>query len=115
MLDQLLEQKGIKYESLNDDEKSIYYNWLDMLQKSQITVDKIKEYVIDMKNAVTRELVDEPEEIIVFWKLRVPNRKHLFLKARLKNYILFENMLNSPEKARKMIESQLEGAVKKLG
>jgi hypothetical protein len=67
-----------------------------------ITPDILLDKIQEMKYAVEDELVNEPER-----KWLLPNRKHLYLKARLQNYMLLESFLLSPQKARKQVESAL--------
>jgi hypothetical protein len=76
---------------------------LNVLQDNQLNVEKIKEYIASMKEAVEIELC----------KPNLGKKKDIFLKARLKNYMLLSAFLSSPERARKQLEGALTGIVKK--
>ena len=39
----------------------------------------------------------------------LPRTKDIFLKARLKNYILLSDFLTTPDKAKKSLEQYLQG------
>lgn len=99
----ILKEVGLKYDDLNSTEKETYYRMLEGLKQHLITPDKMLDEIQAMKYSVEEQLVQEPERI---W-LIIPNRKHLYLKARLQNYMLLESFLLSPHKARKQVESAL--------
>ena len=92
----LLAKFNIKYESLNHEEQTTLEGWLKKLSEKEIGVSDIKAYIKQMIRAVENDLVD------------CNIKKNVFLKGRLKNYILLEAFLESPEKAREAIESQLK-------
>lgn len=100
------EKLGLKIENLNTQEKQTYFTMLETVQKAQMTPDKLRDYIISMRDAIARELVDEPEFNYIFI-FKVPNRKQILLKARLKNYLLLEAFLTSPEKAKEALESMI--------
>ena len=87
--EQIEEKFGLKVEKLNPMEKETYFKMLDAVQKAQIDHLKLREYVISMRDAVEREIVNEPTFIRVFiWKFENP--KLIKLQARLQNYLLLE-------------------------
>lgn len=97
---------GITIDELSPAEKETYFSMLDAVQKSQLNPDKLRDYVISMREAVSKELVNEPEFTrVLFWKFE--NRKQIFLKARLLNYILLESFLISPSAARAQLENMI--------
>lgn len=104
LIDKLLEKTGLKYEDLNATEKDTLNNWIDTLEKGNLSLPKVKEYVQSMKDAVENELA----------KSDLGSKKDLFLKARLRNYILLDAFLTTPEKAKEQIENQIAGIVKKV-
>lgn len=105
-----LEDKGIKIDSLNADEKQTYFSMLKAVEDATLTPEKLKDYIHDMREAVTRDLVAEPEfHRILFFKFE--NRKQIYLKARLHNYILLEAFLSTPNKAKRAFE-EMVGAIK---
>ena len=99
MIDQILEQYGVKYEDLNPTERDTLNEMVRSLQQSVLTVDGIKDYISTMKDSVEDELTKVGHE----------SKQDLFLKARLRNYLLLLAVLTSPEKAQKRIEQALKG------
>ena len=83
---------------------------LETVQKAQLTPEKLSLYITSMREAVERELINEPEFIYIFI-FKVENRKQILLKARLQNYLLLEAFLTSPQRA----EEQLKAMVGNLG
>ncbi len=100
MLWQLLKAKNINYDDLNTAEKETLETWLQAAQASEITPQKVSEYVQAMKDSVASDLAAHS----------LPREEDLFLKARLKNYILLLAFLSTPDKAKKA----LEDAIKRL-
>ena len=102
-----IEQKfNIKIESLNAEEQVTYNNMLAAVQESQLSIEKLREYMATMRDAVAKELVNEPEfNRVLFFKFE--NRKQILLKARLQNYMLLETFLMSPEKAKQALEAMI--------
>jgi hypothetical protein len=109
MIDELLKKAGLKYEDLNVAEKETLNSMLDSLTKTKLTIDKLKEYLANMRYGVEQELANEPEHKWIFFR----NDKNLLLKARLRNYMLLEGFLMSPEKAKEALERALAGMVVK--
>ena len=94
IIEELLEKNNLKYEDLRPEEKEALYTWLDVLSKGQVTIDKIRDYITRMKGIVEEKLC----------KTALNSKQDLFLKARLRNYLLFEAFLSTPEKAEQEIE-----------
>jgi hypothetical protein len=110
--EQIEEKFGLKIESLNALERETYNKMLEAVQKAQIDHLKLREYIISMRDAIERELINEPEFIRIFlWK--VENRKQILLKARLQNYMLLESFLISPERAKQQLEDMVAGMASK--
>lgn len=106
MIDQIEEKLGLKFEDLNSLEKETFEKMLEDVQKAKLTPEKLKDYITQMREAVTSELVREPEFIRVFI-FKVFNRKQVLLKARLQNYILLESFLDGPRKAKEALDQAL--------
>lgn len=109
-LEETLQRLGVdSYSDLTDDEKKVYDGWLEQLSKD-MTVDQVRNYLTQMINSITMELADEPEfihsKIFPFWKRSNP--KNVYLKARLKNYILLNAFMGSPQQAKEALESNLQ-------
>ena len=110
MIDEILQRLGLKYEELDTPghagEKEELNRWLEDLSKNKITIAGIKSHIAGMKYSVETELT----------KPNLNSKQDLFLKARLRNYMLLEAFLTSPEKAKEAIERQIASLVaKKVG
>jgi len=103
IIDKILERTGLKYEDLNTAERDTLNNWLETLNKGELTVQKIREYIFTMKEAVEAEVA----------KSNLDTKQDLYLKARLRNYMLLDAYLSTPEKAKEQIENQLAGIINK--
>lgn len=104
MLDEILEKFGLKYEDLKPLEKETLFSWMEALKKNELTVEKVKDYIAAMRDTVEQELTQVGHN----------SKQDLFLKARLRNYMLLEAYLSTPDRAKKMIERQLSGLDKKV-
>ena len=103
MLDKLLEKTGLKFEDLSNDEKQTILTWTDTIQKGAMSITKIKEYITSMREAVETELS----------KADTNTKQDIFLKARLRNYLLLEALMESPDKAKEQLENMITGLVGK--
>jgi len=92
---EILEKAGIKdFDELTEAERESYFHMLEVAESGKITLDEFKKNVKKMRESVEYVLaVDELS----------PNRD-LFLKARLKCYILMEAFFERPERAKEMLE-----------
>jgi hypothetical protein len=91
------EFKDIKIEDLNYAEKETYEQWMKNLEVRQMSLEDFREGITKMKNGVAEELADLPSK----------DERNYVLKARLKNYILLEKVLNTPKQAREALEKAL--------
>lgn len=100
-LDSLTESLGFggDYDKLTPPEKEDYQKILTDIEKTQITVDSMKDYVSHLRQTIDTELS----------KFDNSRQKDLYLKARLNNIILIESFLAGPERARKQLEATLKG------
>lgn len=103
LIDDLLKQSGLKYEELKVPEKEQLNVWVSEIQKSQLSVEKIRVYISSMREAVEKELT----------KHDLDSKQDLFLKARLRNYILLEAFLSTPQKAKEQVENLITSMIKK--
>lgn len=103
MIDEILTKLNLKYEDLTVQERETLNGWMDSLQKGSVSVEKIKEYIKAMKESVENELTSVGHN----------NKQDIFLKARLRNYIMLDSFLSTPEKARASLERALAGIVAK--
>ena len=102
--DSVLESQNLSYEDLRPEEKRAY----DEAGSSSnpISPEEFLEHVKEMIASVTLELCDTPD---------TPDSqdKNSKLKARLKNYTIWQAFLETPIKARKAFEKSIrEGAGK---
>ncbi len=103
---QIEEKLGLKIEDLKAAEKETYFAMLDTVQKAQLTPEKLREYIVSLRDTVARELINEPEFNYIFI-FKVANRRQILLKARLQNYLLLEAFLDSPNKAQEALEGMI--------
>ena len=98
---QILESFGIRdYEELSSDEQTTLRGWVEKVEKAVITLEDVKRGLLVMREIVEAELVKEETR----------GRKDIYLKARLKNLILIETILNRPERARAALEGYISQA-----
>lgn len=103
MIDEILEKYNLKYEDLNSVEKETLNSWMSSLEINQLTLEKVRDYITSMRESVEYELA----------KIGHESKQDIYLKARLRNYLLIEGFLSSPEKARKAIERSLASITSK--
>jgi hypothetical protein len=102
-MDNILKQFGLTYEDLSKDEIKTLNQWNSDLDSNKLTLERVKDYIGAMRFSVEEELV----------KIGHESKQDIFLKARLRNYMLLEGFLDTPKKAREAIERQLRGLVNK--
>ena len=100
-IDDILKRTGLKYDDLSALEKETLNSWMEALQKGQLSIEKVREYIISMKEAVEQELT----------KSDLGSKQDIFLKARLRNYMLLDGFLSTPERAKQQIENSIPGIV----
>ena len=112
MIDEILTKFNLKYEDLNSSEKETFHSMLDTISKVKLSPERLKDYIEAMKFSVETELANEPEykQVFIF---RLRNDKNVFLKARLRNYMLLDAFLVSPKKAEEALDRALAGIVPK--
>jgi len=102
-VDKLLEKLGLKYEDLSAAEKETLNSWMEALNKNQLTLESVRTYILAMKNGIEQELTQTTHN----------SKQDLFLKARLRNYLLLEAYISTPERAKQAIEAQISSFGKK--
>ena len=98
----LLAKYNLKYEDLNINERETLQSWLENLASKEITLDRVKDYIREMISGVETELSE----------CDLNRKKDIFLKSRLRNYLLLLAFLESPEKAKQALEKQLKNIKK---
>lgn len=102
-MDSILENLGLKYEDLTKVERETLAGWVQNLEQSALSVDKIRDYIHTMRDSVETELT----------KTSLNTMEDIFLKARLRNYMLMEAYLSTPIKAREALDRALAGLIAK--
>lgn len=114
MLDEILAKKGLKWGDLTPDEREFANSLVISIQTNALTLEKVRDAIQGMKAAVEQELVKTDEFCYFLWFKRV-NRQHIYLKARLQNYLLIEMLLSTPERLKAQLESSLNNIVSPVG
>jgi len=104
-MDKVLEKFGLKYDDLSSAERDTLHSWMQAIQQQNLTIEKVKEYLGSMKETVEIELT----------KVGHNSKQDLLLKARLRNYMLLDAFLSSPEKAQRALERALQGMIPSKG
>jgi len=103
MIKEVLEKIGLKYDDLSKVELETFHSWEEALVKSQVTVESIRKYIKAMRDSVEQELTVS----------NIKTKQDIFLKARLRNYMLIEAYLSTPEKAKEALDRAVAGLVSK--
>lgn len=96
-MDEILQKYNLKYDDLTPVERETLNSWISNLEQGQLSTEKLKDYIHTMKEAVETELTKVGHE----------SKQDIFLKARLRNYMLLEAFLLTPEKAKARMEQAL--------
>ena len=103
-IDNWLKSLGIRdFDDLRSDEKGSYFKLLDLAEHSKISLDDVKKSIKDSRTSVEFALASH----------KLSKNEDLFLKARLKNYILLESLFDRPERAKAMLNQYVK--VRKTG
>ena len=106
LLDEILEKHNLKFEELTPIEREYLLNKVSSIESGKLTLEGLKDAIHAMKDSVEQALANEPEYVtLLFFKVR--NDKNIHLKARLKNYMLLENLLERPERTKRQLEQEL--------
>lgn len=107
ILQEILTGVGAKdYDDLNSLEQEEYRKMLEVVESSKITLEDFRKHVKVMRQSVEAAFIDEPMYIYSLpfpWMKRV-NPRFEQLRARMKNYLLFEAFFEKPDRARDMLE-----------
>jgi hypothetical protein len=109
IIDDMLGRYGAKLETMTPAEKETFFTMVRAVETKQLTIDRLKQYMRELIGGVERELATTPElEYYLAGLWTKPNRQHIFLKARLSNYLLLEAFLTSPERAKRAFDEAME-------
>jgi len=104
LVDDILQKFNLKYQELTPVEIDTLNKMLEGVSKTPLTVESMKEYISTMRENVEKEVTQTKHN----------SNQDLFLKARLRNYILLEAFLGSPEKAKKALDRQVASLVSNI-
>ena len=93
ILENIVDKLG-GYDQLNAAERETYKEHLKILEGKAVTLEDTKKFVRNMITVIERDLVNTKENSI----------ESRGLKARLKNFLMLEQFLFSPEKAKEALE-----------
>lgn len=102
-----LAKHNLKYEDLTDEEKKTLSEMVKAAKESQLTTDRLTQYLIAMRESVSNELEMEPEYTMLFGFIPLLNRKQILLKARLRNYRLLLILLTNKDRQLASIDAAL--------
>lgn len=89
---------GARWDSMTPDERETARQWVESVQQNQMTVDRIKDFIGRMRQSVEAELT----------KHDLSKEQDLFLKARLRNLLMLDAFLKTPEEAKKALQTALK-------
>lgn len=108
MIEELLKKLNLKWDDLDtpghSGEKDYLLKLAEQASESKLTLEGLKERVILMREGLEQELTQYKPNFFTWffgWK------KDFLLKARLRNCIIIENILTSPDRAKKQMEEML--------
>lgn len=105
LMDDILNRNNLKYDKLSPEEKQTLSAMVNAVQVSEISVPKMIEYIRAMKHSVELELT----------AVGLTEDQDTFLKARLRNYLLFEEVLMGPQRAKENLERAVASMAPPLG
>jgi len=98
--------------------------WSQALQNKRLTIEEIRSYIKSMRSGVEKELTEEevdPATWLNILTLIIPlyglvkkwyqDKKTYSLQARLKNYMLLESFLDTPDRAKQALDQAVAGLV----
>lgn len=98
----MLEKLGLKYEDLNEAEIASLDKKLSMLAQRALTIEDVREMINNMKDGVEMELSETTHN----------RTQDIYLKARLRNYLLILSFLSGPERAKRALDRTLAASFK---
>jgi hypothetical protein len=103
----LLDKYGLKFDDLNTAERETLMTWAKEMQTRPLTTDDVKSHVSGLILALQRELagLDEPKS---FWEWLFRRKRDQFAKARLKNYLMLQDFISAPDKAKAFVEQHIK-------
>lgn len=100
-MDEILQRVGLKYDDLSSSERETLNSWLSAIDNQQLTLDGVRIFIHSLRENIENELVNVGHN----------SKEDIFMKARLRNIMLIESFLTSPQKARQSLDRALAGIV----
>lgn len=120
IITEVLSKYDLQYSDLRANEREYLQNWLSSLKSNTLTLPKVKDYISAMRAQIEQELTeksDTPTSWLTITSFLIPiigiirkwyaDQRKVELTARLRNYVLLEQLLTSPEKAQENLERQV--------
>lgn len=120
-IDQILEKFDLSYSELTSSERDTLDQMLSAMSQQPLTVERLKDYIHAMRDGIEQELTKEtdvPTNWLTWLGFFIPfvaiirkfyaDRRDLALKARLRNLVLLEAFLMSPQRARQQLEDAIQ-------
>ena len=105
-MDEILKALGITWNDISTAEADTLERWVKDIDTQSLTLERVQTYLAVMRESVSRELAEECEPGFLHF-LGIKHNKNPYLKARLMNYILLEQVLSSPARAKAELQRQL--------
>lgn len=98
MFEKIFEKLKIKnYLDLNNEEKKTFEEWQKVLNKNEISIKELKEFITSQIDIVTNQLLTYKNS----------SQKDLYLKMMLRNYRMILAFIQSPQKAKEYLEKYI--------
>ena len=104
-MDRILQRLGLKFDDLTSAERETLMGWMDALKSNQINVSVVKDFVHSLRDNIEGEIV----------KVENGTKQDTYLKARLRNIMLLEAFLSTPEKAQQALDRAVAGIAENRG
>ena len=116
-LDDILSKRGLKFEELYPEEQETLNTWMSALDRGQVNIPIVREFISKMRDSVSQglsELEETPTTWLSLLCFLIPligiirkwylDQKRVSMTARLRNYVLLEAFLSTPERAKAAME-----------
>lgn len=129
LIQDVLSPHGLKVEDFSSAERESLNNMLEAAETHKLTPQTMKSYVRRIRFALDNELHDlQKNDIPHSWvsllslffpiygvvKKWYEDRRKLYVEARIRNLILIESFLVSPDRAKEQLSIALEGFAKRV-
>ncbi len=98
----LLENLGLSYDKLTEEEKKTYTQWSETLTQEDVSIDDLKKFLPSYIDRLEYDLNNYENS----------KDKDLYLKAALRNAKMMFAFITGPEKRREWLEKHIEQRLK---